>query len=135
MILVDTSVWIDHLRSADSTLIRHLSSGKLVMHSMVMGELACGNLRDRAATMNLLDAIPKIGELTNGDVITRIEQEALAGRGIGFVDAHLLCAVKARQGACLWTRDRGLKGIAEEFGVAYVETASGAAAGEAGDGA
>ena len=135
MILVDTSVWIDHLRAADSDLIRHLSGGELVMHSMVMGELACGNLRDRTGTMNFLDAIPKIGELTNGAVIARIEKDALAGRGIGFVDAHLLCAVKASNGARLWTRDRGLKGLAEEFGVAYVETGSGLAAGESSDGA
>ena len=135
MILVDTSVWIDHLRAPDSNLIRHLSAGELVMHSMVMGELACGNLRDRAAAMNLLGAIPRIGELTNGDVIACIEKDALAGRGIGFVDAHLLCAVNARQGARLWTRDRGLKGIAEDFGVAYVETSSSSAAGENSDGA
>lgn len=130
MILVDTSVWIDHLRVADSRLAQHLSAGELVMHSMVMGELACGNLRDRAATMNLLDSIPKIGELTNPDVIARIEEDALAGRGIGFVDAHLLCAVKERRGARLWTRDRGLMGIAEEFGVAYVEVGSGEETGE-----
>ena len=130
MILVDTSVWIDHLRAADSKLVQHLSAGELVMHSMVMGELACGNLRNRAATMNLLHAIPKIGELTNLDVIAHIEKDALVGRGIGFVDAHLLCAVKARQGARLWTRDRDLMGIAKEFGVAYVEAGSDAAAGE-----
>ena len=125
MILVDTSVWVDHLRVANSNLIRHLSAGELVMHSMVMGELACGNLRDRADTMNLLDAIPTICELTSGAVIACIEKDALAGRGIGFVDAHLLCAVKASKGARLWTRDRRLKGIAEDFGVAYVETSSG----------
>lgn len=130
MILVDTSVWIDHLRAADSNLIKHLSAGKLVMHSMVMGELACGNLRNRTATMNLLDAIPKIGELTSSDVIAQIEKDALAGRGIGFVDAHLLCAVKKRQGARLWTRDRGLMEIAKEFGVAYVEVSSAEARGE-----
>jgi len=134
MILVDTSVWSDPLRSADERLIRQLGAGELVTHSMVMGELACGNLRERAATMNLLDAIPKIGELTNGAVISRIEKDALAGRGIGFVDAHLLCAVKAKQGARLWTRDRGLKRIAEEFGVAYAEAGSGAASGGGGDG-
>ena len=130
MILVDTSVWIDHLRAADARLIQHLSAGELVMHSMVIGELACGNLRDRAATMNLLGAIPRIGELTNSDVIARIEKDALAGCGIGFVDAHLLCSVKARQGARLWTRDRGLMGSAKEFGVAYAEVGSGATAGK-----
>ena len=120
MILVDTSVWIDHLRAPEPRMTGLLSAGELVMHSMVIGELVCGNLRDRVGTLAVLKAIPRIGELTNETVITRVQNDALAGRGIGFVDAHLLCAVRARKGALLWTRDGRLKEIAEEFGVAYV---------------
>ena len=90
------------------------------MHSMVIGELVCGNLRDRVGTMAVLKAIPRIGELANETVITRIQNDALAGRGIGFVDAHLLCAVRDRKGARLWTRDRRLNDVADEFGVAYI---------------
>ncbi len=122
MILVDTQVWIHHFRAPNPTLIQHLSAGELVIHTMVTGELACGNLRDRVATMKLLNAIPRIRELANETVISRIERDAVSGRGIGFVDAHLLYAVREMQDARLWTLDRRLKGIADEFGVAYVET-------------
>ena len=125
MILVDTQVWIHHFRTPNPSLEQHLSAGELVMHSMVIGELVCGSLRDRVATIAMLNAIPKIRELTNENVITRIENDALSGRGIGFVDAHLLCAVRAREGARLWTRDRGLNGIAAELGVAYVDSSGG----------
>ena len=125
MILVDTQVWIHHFRTPNPSLIQHLSAGELVMHSMVIGELACGSLRDRAATIAMLNAIPKIHELTNENVINRIDNDALSGRGIGFVDAHLLCAVRETEGARLWTRDQRLNGIAGELGVAYIESSGG----------
>ena len=91
------------------------------MHSMVIGELACGNLPNREATMDLLTGIPKLAELSNELVTARIEDNSLMGRGIGFVDAHLVCAVLAHEGARLWSRDRRLHQVAAELGVAFVE--------------
>ena len=106
MILVDTSVWVDHLNAPDATMTARLRTNDVLMHSMVIGELACGNLRAREARIADLKGVQGIAELGNDVVITRIEEHNLMGRGLGFVDAHLICAVLEEEGACLWTRDR-----------------------------
>lgn len=121
MILVDTTVWIDHLRSAEPSLAKSLSSGQVYMHPMVVGELACGNLPNRAATLEELESLPRISALTHSAVRTYIESLNLMGRGIGFVDAHLICSVLNQEPTILWTRDKRLKKVAEDFGVAYFE--------------
>ena len=121
MILVDTSVWVDHLNSPDVTMTARLRTNEVLMHSMVIGELACGNLRDREARIANLKGVQGIPELGNDVVITRIEEHNLMGRGLGFVDAHLICAVLEEEGARLWTRDRRLNEVATEFGVAFVD--------------
>ena len=121
MILVDTSVWIDHLNAPNPAMNFRLRGGDVLTHSMVIGELACGNLPDRRTRMSQLRALPRITELDSDSVISVIEQRDLMGRGIGFVDAHLISAVLKHDGACLWTHDRRLNRVATELGVAFVE--------------
>ena len=120
MILLDTSVWVDHLRRGDSLAIQVLESGQAGAHAFVTGELACGNLKSRARVIDLLKALPQLALATDDEVLYFIERHRLMGRGIGYVDAHLLAAV-AIGGAQLWTRDRRLREIATELGVAYLE--------------
>ena len=122
MILVDTSVWIDHLRSAESELINLLGADRVLIHSMIIGELACGSLKNRTQRLSDWKALPGITEVSHASVLSAIESKNLMGRGIGFVDAHLLCAVLNHNSTLLWTRDRSLKRIAEECGVIFPET-------------
>ncbi len=123
MILVDTTVWIDHFRSPEPSLQQHLAAGQVLTHSMVIGELACGNLPRRKDTLQRLASLSRIVELDHGEVLQQIEGRSLMGRGIGFVDTHLICSVLNRRGASLWTRDRRLKNIADELGVGFAEQA------------
>ena len=123
MILVDTSVWIDHLRSADSELPKLLHAGDVLTHAMIIGELACGNLPKRVEFLRRLNALPAIGELDHAKVLSMIDSRKLMGHGIGFVDAHLICSVLSRDGTTLWTRDRRLRRVADDLGVAYSASA------------
>lgn len=121
MILVDTSVWVDHLRKTESKLSEHLDTGDVLMHPMIIGEIACGNLPSRTETLKNLNALPRIDAQDDQKVLSLIDSQLLMGRGIGYIDAHLICSVLNRQGTSLWTRDRRLKQVAEELGVAYPE--------------
>ncbi len=121
MILVDTAVWIDHLNAPITELLDRLDTREVLVHPMVIGEIACGTMRDRAVILSLLQSLPRIGELTHDQVLKEIEAGGFMGRGIGFIDAHLLTSVMARSGTTLWTRDQRLKQIAEEMGVAFPE--------------
>ncbi len=122
MILVDTSVWIDHLRTVEPGLAKGLSSGQVFMHPMVVGELACGNLPERTDTLKDLEALPTINALDHSTVLSYIESLNLMGRGIGFVDAHLISSVLENKPTLLWTRDKRLKTIAEDLGIAFSES-------------
>jgi len=122
MILVDTSVWVDHLRSGDEGLAALLNDNRVLMHPFVLGELACGNLRQRAELLSLLQDLPRTGLAQDEEVLFFIERHALMGRGIGYVDAHLLAAVALQPGARLWTRDKRLKQFANEQRVAFEPT-------------
>lgn len=124
MILVDTSVWVDHFNQKDTYVHDQLAAGNLAIHIMVIGELACGNLRNRATTMSNLYKIPRLAELSHDSVIEAIEREQLMGKGIGFIDAHLICTTLQHKGARLWTRDRRLFQLADELGVAFNENES-----------
>ena len=116
MILVDTSVWIDHLRSTDSDLSQALDEGEVLMHPAVLGELACGNLRNRAGLLALWSELPSAREATHTEVLAFIEGHRLMGRGIGYVDAQILAATLLTPAAKLWTRDRVLARVAKEVG-------------------
>ena len=108
MILVDTSVWIDHLRQGDAELAGLLNMGQVLTHRLVIGELALGNLQNRDIVLDALHGLPQACVASDGEVMRFIEQHALSGSGIGYVDAHLLAAVKLTHGASLWTRDKRL---------------------------
>ncbi len=122
MILVDTSVWVDHLRNTEAELVKILLEGNVLMHSMIMGELACGNLAHRRQRLREWQSLPRIAELTHEDVLAVVESRGLMGRGIGFIDAHLLCATLHETGTLLWTRDKRLARIAKDLGIAYIES-------------
>lgn len=119
MILVDTSVWIDHLRGVESRLSSLLSDNRVLAHPMVIGELACGNLRNRAELLSLLSGLPSAPVAADAEVLTFIDRHRLMGRGIGYIDAHLLTAAALASPSFLWTSDRRLGEMAERLGVAY----------------
>jgi predicted nucleic acid-binding protein len=117
VILVDTSVWIDHLRSGDKSLDQALTEGDVLMHPFVLGELACGNIRNRGEILDLLRQLPSAHEATDEEARAFIDRRRLMGRGIGYIDIHLLAAAALTPSARLWTRDRRLARIASELGV------------------
>ena len=118
MILVDTSVWIDHLRQGDAELADALQQGRVAIHPFVVGELACGNLRARTEVLGLLQALASLPVATSNEVLYFIEAHALMGRGIGYVDVHLLAAARLA-GAQFWTRDKRLHGAAADLRLAH----------------
>jgi predicted nucleic acid-binding protein len=113
LILVDTSVWVDHFRRRNAKLSQLLEDGAVYTHPMVLGELACGNLRERTRTIALLALLPSVPQVTDEVVLQAIELRRLWGQGIGWVDAHLLCAALISR-CPLWTLDRRLSRLAEQ---------------------
>jgi predicted nucleic acid-binding protein len=118
MILVDTSVWVDHLRDGDAALAALLERREVLAHPWVTGELALGRLRRRGEILRLLGQLPRATVATAEELSTFIEDHALYGRGIGYVDAQLLAATRLTPEARLWTRDRRLHAAAEHVGAA-----------------
>jgi len=108
MILVDTSVWIDHLARGDSELQSLLEEGEILMHPFIVAEIALGNLSQRDATVGALQALPEIPLAQHVEVMAFLDNERLFGIGIGYVDLHLLAATRLAVGTRLWTRDRRL---------------------------
>jgi predicted nucleic acid-binding protein len=120
MILVDTSVWVDHLRAGDQALAALLNSEMVLVHPFIIGELALGNLRQRSQILKELANLPQIGIATDAEVVKFIERNALYGRGIGYIDVHLLAAVRLSAGTALWTRDQRLHSVAHQLGLAML---------------
>ena len=118
MILVDTSVWVDHLRKGDQVLGRLLFAGRVLAHPFIVGELSLGVLRQREAVLGALMDLPQATIATEEEVFRFIEAKGLPGSGIGYVDAHLLAATRLTPGAALWTRDKRLSEVAERLGLA-----------------
>jgi predicted nucleic acid-binding protein len=118
VILVDTSVWIEHLRAGDERLMALLDAGEVLAHPFVIGELALGNLREREAFVRNLRDLPQAAVVADDEVLRFIDRQALFGRGIGYVDAHLLAAARLATGTRLWTRDQNLQAVAARLGVA-----------------
>ena len=116
MILVDTSVWIDHLRVANVKLAALLHDGQVCCHSFVMGELACGHLRRRDEFLALLANLPRIAVGSDEELMRFIEVHRLMGEGLGWTDVHLLAAAAAEP-AQLWSRDTRLLAAANRLGV------------------
>ena len=120
MILVDTSVWIEHLRSASAILTELLGDGQVLVHPFVLGELALGSLRQRDVFLSDLRDLPQAIVASDGEVLSLIDRRTLFGRGIGYVDAHLLAAARLTAGSKLWTHDRRLQAVAVQLDLAAV---------------
>ncbi|MBN8915235.1 MAG: PIN domain-containing protein [Rhizobiales bacterium] len=118
MILVDTSIWIDHFRQCDPRLQQVLTDGSVMSHPFVIGELALGNLRQRDVILDAIAALPQAIIAEPAEVLGLITTESLHGRRIGYVDAHLIASVRLTPEAVLWTRDRRLAAVAEKLGIA-----------------
>lgn len=118
MILVDTSVWVDHLRRGDSRLIDLLAGHRVACHQFVVGEIACGRLRNRRDVLSLLASLPPAPVLSHAEALALLEARELAGTGIGWIDVHLLGAALLGRHR-LWTRDRQLGRVAARVGVAF----------------
>jgi len=123
MILVDTSVWVAHLRSGEPALAQRLNASEVLSHPLVIGELAMGNLRSRAELLGVLRNLPQATVATDDEVLAFIEREALHGLGIGYLDAHLLAATRLTPDARLWTFDRRLAEVAGRMGLALTQGA------------
>lgn len=123
MILVDTSVWVDHLRRGDARLVELLESGAVLMHPFVIGEIACGSLADRQTVLDLLQDLPFAVVAEADEILRFIDSQRLHGHGIGYVDVHLLASVALTDGTALWTRDKRLHAVAGALGCSF--TASG----------
>lgn len=121
MILVDSSVWIDHLRVGNAELSAALEAGLVLTHPFVVGELACGNITNRSEILAWLQNLSSAPVATHEEVLAFIDARSLMGRGIGYVDAHLLASAALADHARLWTRDRRLRRLAEELALAYGE--------------
>ena len=120
MILVDTSVWIEHLRQGDERLVQLLNRCQALTHPHVIGELALGSLQNRRGVLDALQALPQATVATDDEVLRCIDANTLAGIGIGYVDAHLLAAVRLTPGSRLWTRDKRLLAASTRLGLDYV---------------
>ncbi len=118
MILVDTSVWIDHLRSRNETLAALLEGGEVLVHPFVIGELALGHLRQRDLILMSLQDLPCAKIASDPEVLRFIGERRLFGLGVGYVDAHLLAAALLTAGTLLWTLDARLLAAAKRLGVA-----------------
>jgi predicted nucleic acid-binding protein len=118
VILVDTSIWIDHLRSGVRSLATLLEVGEVLGHPFVLGELALGSLRQRKVVIEALSDLPQAKQATDQEVLHFIERHALSGVGIGYVDAHLLASARLTAGTAFWTGDKKLHRIATRLNLA-----------------
>ena len=117
MILVDTSVWIDHFRRGDVGLQTLLNASQVLTHPFVIGELALGNLQKREMILNFFQDLPQASVATEKEVLRFIDKESLHGIGIGYIDAHLLASLRLSPGSKLWTRDKRLLAAAGRLGL------------------
>jgi len=117
LILADTSIWIDHLRAGNKEMGMHLNQGHIVIHPLIIAELALGSLRERTKTLALLDCLPLVRVAQLSEVRLMIEARRLYGLGIGLTDAHLIASVFINSSILLWTRDKRLRKAAENLGI------------------
>jgi predicted nucleic acid-binding protein len=117
MILVDTTVWVDHLRAGDRTLEGLLDGATVLIHPIVIGEIALGHLSQRQTILHELSRLPKAVTASDSEALEFIDRHQLFGLGIGYIDVHLLASVRLT-GATLWTRDKRLHDTAALLGLA-----------------
>ncbi len=113
MILDDTSIWIDYLQRGEPLLSEKMSQRQVLMHGMVLGELAIGNFKNRQLLLRRWSALPFINSATDRQVLQFLETHQLMGKGVGWIDLHLLTAVDLANDVQFWTRDKRLRSIAE----------------------
>lgn len=118
MILVDTAIWVSHLKEGSAELKTLLEEGEVLCHPFVIGELACGNLKNRAEILSLLEALPQAKVAGHDEVMELIEIHHLSGTGLGYVDVHLLASALLSK-ATLWTTDKGLSLAAKKMGIGH----------------
>jgi predicted nucleic acid-binding protein len=116
VVLVDTSIWVAHLRHGGIGLEALLESGRVVCHPFIAGELACGNLKNRPEIISLLQRLPEAIQARHEEVMQFIENYSLLGKGLGFIDMHLLASARLT-GDTLWTLDKRLNEAAKKLGV------------------
>jgi predicted nucleic acid-binding protein len=121
VVLVDTSVWVDHLRRQDPGLHALLVQGRVLGHPFIVGEIACGTLRNRDVVIPLMQDLPQAPVAEPAELLGFIEAQALHGLGIGYVDVHLLASAVLRPGTRLWTRDKRLLTVAQRLNLALDE--------------
>jgi len=118
MVLVDTSVWVEHFRKGEPELRDLLSKGEVVCHPLVIGELACGHLKSREQILSLLRALPSAALVESEEILFFVEERKLVGLGLGLIDVHLLASCLISR-VKLWTLDKRLKTVAARLGIAY----------------
>ncbi len=118
MVLVDTSVWVLHLRKGNIKLERLLNDGDVVCHSFIASELACGNLKNRYEILSLLQALPMATQAEHEDVMQFIENYHLMGKGLGYIDMHLLASALLSE-VPIWTLDKKLEKVSTELGISF----------------
>lgn len=119
MILVDTPVWIDHLHKRIPALAEALERGEVLIHPFILGELACGQLAKRREVLDLLSTLPRSTMATDEEMLLLIEHHQLMGRGLGYIDVHVLASVMLTAAAMLWTRDKQLSAAANELHIGF----------------
>jgi predicted nucleic acid-binding protein len=117
LILADTSIWIDHLRSGNKEMRKHLDQGHIVIHPFIIAELALGSLKERTKTLALLDLLSQVRVAQLSEVRLTIEARHLYSLGIGLTDAHLIASVFINPSTLLWTRDKRLRKFAEALDI------------------
>jgi predicted nucleic acid-binding protein len=118
MVLVDTSVWVSHLRDGNAELANLLNNGRVLCHPLIVGELACGNLKDRTVILSFLQLLPISIEVEHHEVLSFIENKLLMGKGLGYVDVHLLTSA-VLTGIPIWTLDKRLSQVADTLNIKY----------------
>jgi predicted nucleic acid-binding protein len=118
MILVDTSVWMDHFHHSDEILIELLLTNQVCIHPFILGELSCGNISNRKEVLSLLRTLRSVDLVLDEEVSVFIEERKLFGKGLGFIDIHLLASAIIDH-VPIWTRDKSLKRVAGELGISY----------------
>jgi len=118
MVLVDTSIWVTYLRQGSQQLEKLLMDAEVMCHPFIIGELACGNLKNRYEIISLLQSLPMAQTIEFDEFLSFIDQNHLMGKGIGFVDVHLLASAQL-SGVPLWTADKRLKSVADQLGLTF----------------
>ncbi len=118
MVLVDTSIWVTHLRQGSRQLEKRLMDAEVMCHPFIIGELACGNLKNRAEVISLLQALPSAPTIEFDEFLFFVDRNHLMGKGIGFVDVHLLASAQVA-GVPLWTAAKRLKSAAEQLALTF----------------